>query len=243
MDIQAKLNGVDFYEGYGVVFTNGLKNMEVPPELKEAESYDWPDEDGTDELLIEVYKDTDVSLNCVLHASDLQSAIVRKDSLVEVLTEPRYKQFWVASTNKTYFIKYRGIPKDSFEWLDTQTISFKLDLTIKRNTAGIEVIGGIYFGPMAVRPTTAAAIKTLPSDVNTLREVKLQTGLNRIMVIALPQGLVISNAYDDTSLEELTSEYMSTALTIDNQPYSIYTMETAVAYPENHEHIITITNG
>jgi hypothetical protein len=52
MDIQAKLNGVDFYEGYGVVFTNGLKNMEVPPELKDAESYDWPDEDGTDELLV-----------------------------------------------------------------------------------------------------------------------------------------------------------------------------------------------
>jgi hypothetical protein len=187
------------------------------------------------------YKDTDVSLNCVLHASDLQSAIVRKDSLVEVLTEPRYKQFWVASTNKTYFIKYRGI--SSFEWMDAQTIQFKLDLTIKRNTAGIEVIGGIYFGPMAVRPTTAAQVKTLPSDVNTLRNVTINTGLNRIMVIALPQGLVISNAYDDTSLEELTSEYARTTLTIDGKLYSIYTMELAKAYSENHEHIITITNG
>jgi hypothetical protein len=241
MDIQAKLNGVDFYEGYGVVFTNGLKNMEVPPELKEAESYDWPDEDGTDELLTSVLKDTDVSLDCALRGNDLQDAKTRKDALVSVLKEPRYKQFWVASTNETYFVKYRGI--SSFDFVNPTVMRFKLDLTIKRNTSGIEVIGGIYFGPMAVRPTTAAAIKTLPSDVNTLRTVTLNTGLNRIMVIALPQGLVISNAYDDTSLEELTSEYVRTTLTVDNQPYSIYTMELAKAYSENHEHIITITNG
>lgn len=241
MDIQAKLNGVDFYEGYGVVFTNGLKNMEVPPELKAAESYDWPEEDGTDELLIEVYKDTDVSLDCVLRGNNLQDAKNRKDALIAILGQPKYKQFWVASTGKTYLVKYRGI--SSFEWLDTQNIRFKLDLTIKRGSTVGDVVGGIFFGPMSSKPTTEADIKSLPSEVNTLRTITLQTGLNGIMGIALPPGLVLSDVSDSTSKEDVTSEYKISAITVDGQGYNIYTMELAKAYSENHEHIITITNG
>jgi hypothetical protein len=109
------------------------------------------------------------------------------------------------------------------------------------------ILGQIYFGPSLTRPLTEADVLALPFSIapsNYL--ILLPTGANRFMTVAFPSGTGgkdLGNAFDNTSQEDVTSEYISVAMTIDGQPYRVRTMEMAIPYSSNHDHIITAING
>jgi len=104
-------------------------------------------------------------------------------------------------------------------------------------------LGQVYFGPSALRPRTERDVLSLPNSQSPeIYLMPLYTGLNRFMSVALPWGKSLGNAFDNTSQEDVTSEYQKKEFIVDNQRYNVYTMEMAIAYTKNHDHIITIVN-
>jgi len=94
--------------------------------------------------------------------------------------------------------------------------------------------GQVYFGPSALRPRTAHDVLALPNSQSPeIYLMPLYTGLNRFMSVALPWGKSLGNAFDNTSQEDVTSEYQSKPFIVDNERYNVYTMEMAIAYKVN----------
>lgn len=103
--------------------------------------------------------------------------------------------------------------------------------------------GQVYFGPASSRPVTEIDVTSLPNMQSPeIYLMPLYTGVNRIFVVALPPGKSIGNAYDQTSDENVTTEYIPTSIVIDDLTYKVFIMEMAISYSSNHDHIITIIN-
>jgi hypothetical protein len=84
---------------------------------------------------------------------------------------------------------------------------------------------------------------SLPNSISPeVYLIPLYTGSNRFFTIAFPTGKRLGNAFDNTSQENVTSEYLPVSISIDNNPYRVYTMEMAIAYSSNHDHILTAVN-
>jgi len=107
--MQATINTLDFETIYGVTFLNGLKDMEQPAPMKEAESYDWPERDGREYFMSGKVEDYDVSLDVVQVGADMSEFLARKAALVGVLQSPIFHAIYVASTGVSYSTKYKSI--------------------------------------------------------------------------------------------------------------------------------------
>lgn len=131
---QAKINGLSLHSAYGVGIESGLKNMDRPPELKDAEVYDWGDQNGSEYNLTDRYKDTDVTLNCFMKADSMTEFNANKQALTDMLRMPAMKTFENLISGKAYLIKYNKM--SDYDWISTRPGSlaakFKLDLTIIR---------------------------------------------------------------------------------------------------------------
>ena len=103
---QAKLNGIDIFEGYGLVVEKGLKNLEAPADPKASESYDWPERHGNEYLLTDKVSDLDASLECAMVADTMVQLLANKDALYAVLRNGQFKTLEVITTGKTYDIKF-----------------------------------------------------------------------------------------------------------------------------------------
>jgi hypothetical protein len=108
----------------------------------------------------------------------------------------------------------------------------------------VRIIGQIYFGPSLTRPVSAADVLKLPNTAPAASYlIPVVTGLNKFISVAYPKiTKKFGNAFDNTSQENVTSEYLPIDLIIDGIPYELRTMELAKAYPESHDHILTITD-
>ncbi len=105
------------------------------------------------------------------------------------------------------------------------------------------ITGLIYFGPSLTRPVTELDVLSLPESVSPDSYlVPLYTGPNKFMNVAYPITKTLGSAFDNTSLEDVKSEYLPVQLYVDEKPYELRTMELAVPYSENHDHILTIKN-
>ena len=128
---QADINGIEVYDAYGLWFTNGLKNMERPADLKEAESQSWPERDGREYRLTTKLDDYDVSLYAVLSAPTMAEFLVKKAALNAVLGNGLIKEWFVYSTGITYNIKYNRTT--NLEFINTVgaiSAKFNLELTV-----------------------------------------------------------------------------------------------------------------
>lgn len=108
----------------------------------------------------------------------------------------------------------------------------------------VRITGQIYFGPSLTRPVTAADILKLPNSAPAESYlIPIVTGPNKFISVAYPKiTKKFGNAFDNTSQENVTSEYLPIDIVVDGILYELRTMELAKAYPESHDHILTITN-
>lgn len=130
------------------------------------------------------------------------------------------------------------------------TLNFTDDKYTENDMEGSPIVlppvtGLLRFGYSLNMPSSATAVKALPSSQPyEIKTFILNTGTNRFFSVAVPNSLMLHEAYDQTSEEDVTSEYLAnvTSLTIDGVQYTIYTMEMAVSYSINQEHLITLVN-
>jgi hypothetical protein len=105
----------------------------------------------------------------------------------------------------------------------------------------VHVIGLVYFGPSVEAPSDESDIFLLPNSQSPdVYGFPLITGTNRIFTVAAPQGKALSLAYDITSDEDVTTEYVHSIIVVDGQNYNVYIMQMGVAYSISHSHIITL---
>lgn len=102
-----------------------------------------------------------------------------------------------------------------------------------------------YYGPASAVPTTAAQVKALAGLVGAgVMNFTLNTGLNRIMVVAIPASKSIQSVWDVQAEEWLTTNYkLVRSITIDGADYKIMALQNAIAYSSNHSHEIVLKNG
>lgn len=101
----------------------------------------------------------------------------------------------------------------------------------------------IFFGNTSFKPVTAEQINALANNQpGEVLDVNLVTGTNRYFTVAIPEELSIEEVYDEASEEDLTTEYLDNyqRLNVNNQWYSVYTMQVAIAYSVSHTHLITL---
>lgn len=131
---QAKINGVELFSVYGVGISSGLKNMDQPAQVKEAEVYDWEDEHGREYMLSGLLQDSDVTLDCFMKADTLAQFQSYKSAFENMLRIPAYKSFLVIPTGVTHQVKYNRIA--DFDWKSKEAgkvaATFNLELTIIR---------------------------------------------------------------------------------------------------------------
>lgn len=108
----------------------------------------------------------------------------------------------------------------------------------------VRITGQIYFGPSLDRPVTAADVLALPNSAPAASYlIPVVTGPNKFINVAYPKlTKKWGSAFDNTSQENITSEYLPVDLVIDGILYVLRTMELARAYRESHDHILTITD-
>jgi hypothetical protein len=108
----------------------------------------------------------------------------------------------------------------------------------------VRLTGLIYFGPSLKRPATANDVLSLPlSALPGSYLISLPTGANKFMNVAYPKVTKRwGSAFDNTSQENISSEYLPVDIYVDGIPYELRTMELARAYRENHDHILTIND-
>lgn len=108
-----------------------------------------------------------------------------------------------------------------------------------------------YFGPAVAVPTTAAQVKGLAGIVgNGVMNFTVNTGLNRIIIIAIPSTKSLQTVWDVQAEEFLYRDAQTDnnyklirSLTIDGADYKIMALQNGLAYSSNHEHIVELKNG
>lgn len=103
----------------------------------------------------------------------------------------------------------------------------------------------IHYGPALAIPTTAEDVLDLPFSLpDTQLNFTIDTGLTKIVVIAIPSTMSLESAFDDTSKERLTGSYkLIRTILVDGINYKIHAMKNIGAYTYNHEHLMVIKNG
>ena len=107
----------------------------------------------------------------------------------------------------------------------------------------IFVPGLIYFGPVESIPAQQADIialgNSLPAETYGF---PFYTGLNKILVIALPPGKKLGSVYDQDSEEDLAPLFVKKQIDVSNQDYSVFVMENTIAFTVSHTLLISIIN-
>lgn len=103
-----------------------------------------------------------------------------------------------------------------------------------------------YFGSSSTVPTTSNQIQQLTNIFNT-NKITLSTGtVNNIFTIAVPAERTIILILDENAMYcDITRCYIKSQMLIQQpinsqQLYNVYTMQNAIPYSRNHNHIITI---
>jgi len=112
-------------------------------------------------------------------------------------------------------------------------------------TPPVIVTNLVYFGVSSAKPATAAAITGLAGKQGGApTSITFSTGTARFFNVAMPATMKMTEAYDQTSEEDITSEYQKNTmqLTINGLLYNVYTMQTAIAYSTVRNHIITLSS-
>jgi hypothetical protein len=108
-----------------------------------------------------------------------------------------------------------------------------------------------YFGPAAAIPTTAAQVKALSGIVGVgIMNFTVNTGLNRIIIIAIPSTKSLQTVWDVQAEEFLYRDGVTDnnyklvrSLTIDGADYKIMALQNGLAYSSNHEQEVILKNG
>lgn len=106
-----KINGLDAYTTYGLVFGPGVYNELLKlPKRKEGYAYSWPDENGTERDVSQVYYESRVlNLPITILASSESQFYSRYYALTQFLLTSGYFDFDVVQMNRRFKLLYQDM--------------------------------------------------------------------------------------------------------------------------------------
>ena len=128
---QARIDSQDVYQNFNLIFRNGLKNLETPPNPKDPVTQTWPEINGSQYLLSDKVDDITLELDCFIESDLIPDALSKKDNFFLLMNNGQFKELFVYKTNKTYHFKYNK--QSNFKMGYTTTgygISFTIEITI-----------------------------------------------------------------------------------------------------------------
>lgn len=108
-----------------------------------------------------------------------------------------------------------------------------------------------YFGPASAIPTTADQVKGLAGIVGVgVMNFTVNTGLNRIVIIAIPASKSIQSVWDVQAEEFLYRDGQTDnnyklihSVVVDGSDYKIMALQNGLAYSSNHSQEVILKNG
>lgn len=96
------IDGINIYTEYGIITTSGNNDLLVVASIIEPESIDWPEQDGLDVDLSEIFLDNkNVSIGFACVSSDN----VKIDNFLAFLTRPGYRHIYSEDLDRTYILR------------------------------------------------------------------------------------------------------------------------------------------
>jgi len=103
-----KIDGLDFWDEYGVFVEGGTDDFLVFPERKESIIHDWNDEDGIDiDTSTPYFKEREFTLKCALIADNEADFWAKYEAFINKWMEPGARQLEVVELSKEFFVIYQ----------------------------------------------------------------------------------------------------------------------------------------
>jgi hypothetical protein len=156
---------------------------------------------------------------------DFEEFILDTDTTIQTFSE--------SGTDRTAGVVFTANVRQVRE-LNPCAIPVKIDLNGLQPTA-------VYFGAINNYPDLAVLTAL---EHTTGLNATLNTGLNKMFLIAVLQGKTLNNVKDTSASDLLLTALYEPqgSLTNNDLVYDLYIMEQAVSYTTNHKHQITINN-
>ena len=240
------LDGIDMYTGYGFVVTSGSDGMLQMPSRKLPLSKVWAEQNGTEWDLSQSVKreDRQFRLSGYIVCTSESEFWTKYAALETAFMQTGYRTLTNTELSKSYKVFYTKMTDTKRKTRIKNSTLIGVEIEIELQEVYIPQFAGgyVYYGYSSALPSTQALVLALPNSQDLqLNTLLLQTGLNRIFTVAHPVSRTLSNAFDNTSNEDVTSLYVGTVMTINGESYMRRTMENAFAYSTNHTHNITLT--
>jgi len=120
MTDQGTLNQLGLYTTFGLHIEDGIKKFEDAGDLKETESYNWPERPGLEYSSAPiVYQDTDVDFNVYIKGTSVADIISKKDLLKAEFKKNGFKTLSFPLTGKSYSVRLKKM--SPFTWYGSGT--------------------------------------------------------------------------------------------------------------------------
>lgn len=250
---QYRVNGHDLYILTGFIADSARitsNSIEKPHDPKQAYRYDFNDGEGTQWDFVTPIKDEPRTfrIDGHLYATSEADYHTKREALLTLL-KSGLLTIYASHIEKTVSAKFKSFPT----WERLTKIKGANKIFAKIAIELDEVIGeelptySLFYGGTNAIPTTEVQVKGLPVSGPTEMTFTVNTGLNRIVVVAIPITMSIKTIRDLQSHEYLyqdtrqnNSYRQRSLITIDGTDYKIIVLENGLAYSYNHEHIVTL---
>ncbi|RZK69856.1 MAG: hypothetical protein EOO85_21850 [Pedobacter sp.] len=132
---QALLNTIEVHDAYGVVFLDGLKNLDRPADTKQAEEKSWAEKNGREYRLTSVLDDYNATLDVALVGNNMAEFQAKKSAFFDELRSASLHELEVVSTGITHTFKYNSC--NNYKHVNPTSgvgATFTLDITVTVGT-------------------------------------------------------------------------------------------------------------
>jgi hypothetical protein len=241
MEDHGKFNDYGFYSDFRLVWESGLNAFAQPLEPKEVESYDWPEQNGTEYRLINrTVKPRQLPLGFLLMADDVTDFWLRFNALEDFLLSDGTFDLYINQTGRSYKVFYNK-PSNAqaltlFDQGGKVCARFVLEF-IEPNPRDRSDYN-VFSGPSASIPATEADVLALVSSLYPPAGVTFNSGTTyRTFSIVKQSDKVLSSVIDLMAdiFGDITDKFTKqSSITIGGIEYDIMTMVNAVPFSTNH---------
>lgn len=244
MEDQGKFNGLGWFTAYRCVWESGLDAFAQLLELKEAESYDWPERDGKEYYLLNrKVKPRTLPMVFLLMGDDEADFWLRFNALEDLLLADGTIDMYVNETRRAYTVFYNRPANAQAITLFTEggKVCARFTLEFIEPNPRNRPVYDLYYGPCAAIPVTEADVLALTNAVFAA-EVTYGTGTtHRFFAFVLQADKSISSVTDTVTGENITDLFiLRSTINIGGADKNIYCMVTGAPLPTNHDLEFTI---
>ncbi|GAB3293904.1 hypothetical protein [Hymenobacter tenuis] len=198
-----------------------------------------------------------------ISSSGNSSPFTRNSNVVRILGSINYQAFVDYAAGEPKLVRPANTPDTRPAAVRSVNAPQAAESGLASNQVQLKGWQYVFFGPVAAKPTTSAAVRALPSKqlVKGALTLTLNTGtVEKTFAIVVPPGYKLTQVIDiESSRGNITGAYVASGVRVQDarpeanggpQDYTnsngvatdstCYTLQTATTYPSNHQHEFTI---